>query len=542
MSDQIREQAFEGDSRNNFEPLTADQVKLIIQKMSTKHCQLDPLPTWLVKECLDEILPIITEIVNLSLQLGEMPMKLKHASIKPLLKKHNLYTIKKNYRPVSNLTFLSKVIEGAVIEQLNHHFRKNSLQDARQSAYRQYHSTETLLTKIHNDIMTNMSKGNITMLVMLDLSAAFDTIDHTILLNRLQTMYGIEQEALKWFKSYLTGRTQAVRINNSESNKLSLPFGVPQGSKLGPVLFNAYIAPLSKIASKHQINDHKYADDEQLYLAFNPKHILDQTNAVSKMESCIEEIRDFLSNNKLCNNSEKTEFMLIGSTNQIKQTSLDSIRINNSNIKVSNSVKNLGVMFDRSMSMEKQVNSMCKKAYYNISNISKIRKSLNKDDAKTIVNALVTPHLDYGNGLLLGICKKLENKLQVAQNSAVRLIEKVKKYDNISQYRKNLHWLPIPARIKHKIMTTTWKCLHNQAPNYLSELVRIRQSHGGLRHANKLLLDIPSVNQYSNTVDKAFFRSAPMLWNKLPEHIRCCSTFQSFKTNLKTHLFSQYYT
>ena len=179
---------FKGTPLRKFSKVEPCTIKKLIIKMATKHSQLDPLPTWLVKECLDELLPIITKIVNASLELGIMPERYKHAIIKPLLKKAGLELNPNNYRPISNLSFISKVIEGIVIEQFNNHLNVNSLQDPRQSAYKSNHSTETLLAKIHNEIMLNGDNNKITMLVMLDLSAAFDTIDHNILLDRLNNM------------------------------------------------------------------------------------------------------------------------------------------------------------------------------------------------------------------------------------------------------------------------------------------------------------------------------------------------------------------
>ena len=296
---------------SDFKKVTKDEVKKIIQNMS-KSCELDPLPMWLAKECIDEILPIITEIINRSLSLGEVPVQLKHAIIKPLLKKLNLELISKNYRPVSNLPFLSKILEACVIQQFMDHMTENDLHDKKQSAYKKFHSTETLLLKVHNDIMANLNKNELVMLVMLDLSAAFDTIDHDILLRRLEKMYGVQGTALKWFKSYLTNRTQSVMINGKESSQKSLSYGVPQGSKLGPILFNLYIAPLSRIPALHEISDEKYADDEQLFLSFKPKDNAHTESAIKKMETCIKDIRKFLLDNKLCNNNEKTEFMIIG--------------------------------------------------------------------------------------------------------------------------------------------------------------------------------------------------------------------------------------
>jgi hypothetical protein len=524
-----------------FRCLSEDEVRKLIHKMPTKHCELDPLPTWLVKACLDVLLPLLTKIINSSLLLGAMPVNLKHAMVKPLLKKIGLHCIKENYRPVSNLTFLGKLIESAVIDQFLNHLTEHKLHDDRQSAYKKYHSTETLLTKVHNDILTAMSRGDMTMLILLDLSAAFDTIDHSILINRLKQAYGIDGSALSWFKSYLTDRSQSVSINSSSSKCLQLKYGVPQGSKLGPVLFNAYIAPLSNIVRKFNIEDQKYADDEQLILTFRPKDLHDQSKAKRMMEDCIKEIRGFLHQNKLCNNSSKTEFLLIGNQSQFQYLHSKSVTVDDSIINASEHVKNLGVIFDKHMRMDKQVNKMCKNVYFNIRNISRIRNSLGKDDTKTIVNALVTPHLDYGNGLLYGISKKLERKLQVAQNAAVRLIEKINKFDNITPSRKALHWLPIPERIHYKIISQTWKIIHGKAPKYLEDLVSLRCSQRGLRNNNNFTLDIPAVLYHNNSVDRAFFRAAPTLWNSIPECIRSIPTQDRFKAALKTHLFRQAY-
>jgi hypothetical protein len=524
--------------------LLPQEVKELINEMPTKHCDLDPMPSGLVKDCSDELLPIITEIVNLSLKLGVMPSNLKHALVKPLLKKMGLELNKKNYRPVSNLSFLSKVIESAVIKQYTDHLRLNDLHDLRQSAYKKYHSTETLLIKIHNDLMTKMGNGEISMLVLLDLSAAFDTIDHNILINRLESRYGVSGSALKWFKSYLSNRSQSVVIKNDTSESLPLNYGVPQGSKLGPILFNSYIAPVSQIAGRNNVQDEKYADDQQLILSFKPTHTADQLQARENMEKCIKEIRDFLHQNMLCNNGDKTELLIIGSVHKLKQLDISSINVDNMEIKALSNVRNLGVIFDKHMSMEKHINKMCQNAYFNIRNISKIRNCLNKEEAKTAVNALVTPHLDYGNGLLYGITKKLENKLQMAQNSAVRVIERIKGYESITQYRKDLHWLPIPARIEYKLLTTAWKSLNDQAPEYLKSLIhRESSSHHNLRSNNKVLLSIPSNIRNANKYEsRAFSRSAPKLWNNLPEQLQTTKTLVTFKKNLKTHLFSKFYT
>ena len=526
---------------SSFRCLSEVHIRELIREMPTKHCILDPLPTWLIKECIDEFLPLMTDIVNTSLQLGVMPKTLKHAIVKPLLKKSGADLLKKNYRPVSNLSFLGKLIESAVISQYTAHLEENKLQDPRQSAYKKFHSTETLLTKIHNDIIHSLSNGEVIILVLLDLSAAFDTIDHDILEQRLKCHYGVDGTALKWFKSYISQRTQSVLVNESLSSVSFLKYGVPQGSKLGPILFNSYIAPLSEVAQKYNIIDEKYADDEQLILSFKPKSPSDTRENVLKLEKCINDIKHFLANNKLCFNSEKTELLLIGNPQQLKKLNINSIKIDTTEIKAVNNVRNLGVFFDRHMTMERQVNHMCRNVFLNLKNISKIRKTLSMEDTKTVVNALVTPHLDYGNALLFGIPKKLENKLQVAQNSAVRLIHRIKKREGVTFYRKELHWLPISARIHYKIATMVWKILKGQSPMYLNKLIKVRDNPRNLRINHKCILEIPDVQNLPNSIERSFSRSAPKIWNNLPDDLRLSNSLNSFKKNLKTYLFRIHY-
>jgi len=189
--------------------------------------------------------------------------------------------------------------------------------------------------------------------------------------------------------------------------------------------------------------------------------------------------------------------------------------------------------------MEKQVNSMCKKAFYNIKNIAHIRKSLNKDDTKTAVHALVTPHLDYGNALLYGANKKLQDKLQVAQNSAARLVERLKKHDRISHVRKQLHWLPVDARIKFKILNITWKALNDKAPKYIQDLLNNSTSDLNLRSNHQKLLKMPRIcNKYG---ERAFSYAGPTLWNSLPYDLRNINSNALFRNKLKTHLFHNSY-
>ena len=197
----------------SFEPATADEVKKLILSSQDKSCDLDPLPTKLLKTCLDILLTPIPNIVNLSLESGSFPDVLKVSHITPLLKKPSLSKDDmKNYRSVSNLNFISKIIEKTISNRIRSHLDKNNLSNPNQSAYKPLHSTETALLKNHTDICMNMDTGKTTALVLLDLSAAFDTLDHSSIIDLLSGWYGISGTALNWVRSYLSNRVQRVKL------------------------------------------------------------------------------------------------------------------------------------------------------------------------------------------------------------------------------------------------------------------------------------------------------------------------------------------
>ena len=266
---------------------------------------------------------------------------------------------------------MSKVLERVVLKRLLSHVTLNNLSECFQSAYKACHSTETALLKICTDILNILDKNNVCLLTMLDLSAAFDTIDHNILTERLETTFGIRGMAIAWFISYLQSRTQAVKINGELSNEFYLEYGVPQGSVLGPVIFTMYTQPLSEIFTKFDVLYHFYADDSQLYKCDTPKNI---PVLIACVEDCIGEVKCWMETNKLKLNDDKTEVMLcsrkgVGSEND-KALVLD---INGCSIQSSTSVKNLGVYLDQDMSMHSQINNLCRTLMTNLKKIASIR-------------------------------------------------------------------------------------------------------------------------------------------------------------------------
>ena len=237
------------------------------------------------------------------------------------------------------------------MSQHKKHMEQNCLLPIMSSAYRQGHSTESALLKVQADILQNMEQQWVTLLVLIDLSAAFNTVDHPILFQCLEEWFGFHDSVLSWYKSYLSDRKQCIILNGMRSNILHLPFGVPQGSCLGPVLFTQYASSLFDIFNKHLICAHAYANDHQLYTDFSANQV-SLKEAVTRMESCLQDVKSWMILNKLKMNDSKTECILIGSYQQLAKINLTSISVGEHRITVLQDIRNLGAYFDKNLVYE----------------------------------------------------------------------------------------------------------------------------------------------------------------------------------------------
>ena len=412
----------------------------------------------------------------------------------------------------------------------------NDLYDECQSAYRENHSVETLLLNVSNYILQEMDAGRIKAMVLLDLSSAFGTVDHEILLNELAAL-GVQGQALEWFRSYLSLHSQIVRINGCKSNPMRLTCGVPQGSVGGPTLFSIYLLGLKRILRCHSVHYHLYADDIQLYVSFKPNQT-DAVDAIRNLEACINDVSVWMNSHSLKLNNTKSEFVLFGSKVHLSKINIDSIFVQDAVIKVSDSCRNLGVMMDATMSMSSQISSICKSVWYQLRNLGFIRKYLTQSAAEKIVHALISSRLDFGNALLFNLPQTKLAQIQRLQNAAARIITLARKYTHITPILKFLHWLPIEQRIKFKILLSVFHCVQGSAPQYNMSLIKLYNPVRSLRSANSGLLSVPVCNK--SWGERAFARAGPSLWNSLPLSLRKTSSKDLFKSELKTYLFQKF--
>ena len=310
-------------------------------------------------------------IVNQSLTLGEFLDNWKMAIVRPLIKGPSLYTELKNYRPISNLSYLSKIVEKVAQLQLQEHFDQHSLLPKHQSAYRQHHSTETTLLNICDNILKNMEDGKCTSIVSLDLSAAFNTINHAILLEVLNCYFGITEHALSWISSYLSSRWFQVQVGHLTSKTVENRFlSCQQGSILGPILFNCYASTLMEIILERKDTFLTgYADNHAIIHSFNP----DDNNIKQILENDIGKIKMWMEDNQLKMNDAKTEFIVIGTSSGLRKNTLDHVKIGNTEIQQSSNIKFLGINLDEKLSFKNHIRNRTKKANYNLKLIRNIR-------------------------------------------------------------------------------------------------------------------------------------------------------------------------
>uniref|UniRef100_A0A669B0J7 Reverse transcriptase domain-containing protein n=1 Tax=Oreochromis niloticus TaxID=8128 RepID=A0A669B0J7_ORENI len=292
---------------NQFNPVSLPTLKGIVDHLKNSNAAHDILPSRIIKDGFNIIGPCILSLINLSLLSGCVPAAFKHAVVQPILKKSSLdQNDLANFRPISKLPFLSKILEKIVHSQLQAYLDANNIREKFQSGFKPRHSTETALLRVFNDLLSIADSGRPVVLILLDLSSAFDLVDHNVLLMRLEHLVGITGSALSWFKSYLSERSFSVTMGTYASSIAPVTSGVPQGSVLGPMLFFLYLLPLDRIFDKYNFSFHFYADDIQIYFELAE----DVTSSLQHFSDCMNEVKNWLLSNSLILNDKKTEILI----------------------------------------------------------------------------------------------------------------------------------------------------------------------------------------------------------------------------------------
>ena len=416
-----------------------------------------------------------------------------------------------NYRPISILPVVSKIMEKEVHRQVYSFLVEHNLLHPAQHGFRQMRSTQTALLNVVDQWLKNMDNSEVTGVVFIDIAKAFDTVKHSLVIDKLQNI-GIKNLELEWFRSYLNNRKQKVVFNGATSGERLITCGVPQGSALGPLLFLIYINTLPNAVKHSKIN--MFADDTAIFLnGKKSKDIEQQLNSDLRSISC------WLEQNGLAPNASKCECILIGTPQKLRTEQPIQLRLGQNNIKMVNSSKYLGLMVDAHISWSEHVDALSKKVSSRIGLMSRIRNYLDSSTSKLIYNAIVLPLFDYCD-VVWDCCNASSKvKLQNLQNHARKVILKSESPQS--------KWLTLDERRRFHKAAFMYKCLHHEDNGF--ELYCTRRSeihHHNTRRKNDFAIPKPKTEQLKRT----FQYSGIQIWNSLPIDIKNSDSLQGFKS------------
>jgi hypothetical protein len=521
----------------NFQPVSEDDVTKILKSINTNSTGADHLNAFTLKFFIDRISVVLTHIINISFETGIFPDKWKLALIKPI-PKINFPLKETDFRPISLLCTLSKIIGRLANRQINAYLIKHSLLDPNQSAYKQHHGCTTALLKITDDILDSIDESEVSILTLLDFSKAFDTVNHRLLLEKLKIL-GFSQIARDWVESYLTDRYQQVVVKDDCSPWAKIKNGVPQGSILGPTLFNILVSDMRQIIVFN--SHHGYADDVQLHKSTTVENL---NNSITEINQDLSSISKFCRNSALTINEKKCHYIIIGSKPALKKINdlvLNDMVINNKIIKREKYVRNLGLNYDEVLSWRRHINLLVGRAISKFKDLNKFKKFLNEESKKLLCDSLILSQFSFGDIVFMNMDIYLQKKVQKIQNLCLKFIYNIKKRQhwNSSELRKNINWLSMRDRRILNGLSLLFKTLDGKAPDYICDMFTLVSeiSERDTRTYPRNIW-IPNVH-YSAIHLKSFKLFISKIWNALPVDIKNSKSVFAFKKRVKTALLNE---
>ena len=519
----------------NFEHVDEREVIKVVKSIKTMSRGIDDIGVFTLKLLINRISSIITDIINTSLDQNIYPDRWKIAIITPI-PKVPIPMKPSDFRPISILVTLSKIIGRLTSRQMVRYLNEHNLLDPYQSAYKINHSTATTHLKISEDIFEAIDDCDITLLILLDFSKAFDTVNHRLLIEKLKIL-GFQENACSWIKSYLSDRYQAVKIGSEISSWEKIKNGVPQGSILGPLLFTILTSDMRKCFWYGSY--HEYADDTQKYDTTSVENV---NQCISNANEDLQRVTEYCKNNFLILNEDKCKYMFIGSAQNIKKLNesvINPVLINDKPLERVTQAKNLGMTYDEVLSWTKNINGLIAKAMGNFRNLLNFKNFLDSAEKQEFCQSMVLSQFNYCDIVYMGIDKSLENKIQHIQNICLRYIFNFRKRDhpNYDKLRAKLGWLKMSeSRVSHGLIQM-YKIINGHAPYYLRDFVtltsEINEPRTRSQRAEKIWI---SKNFRTKIRRNSFLFSMSCKYNTIPEEITKSRTINSFKINIKKYL------
>ena len=526
----------------NIPPITLEEVTDLINNLpSSKATGPDSISVKILKLVAPVFCHPLTKLLNLSIADGTFPSKWKIARVTPLFKTGSR-DLRNNYRPISVLSILSKILEKHVAKNLMSYLVKNGLLYKLQSAFRKGYSTESALIKLTDQILFNMDNDEVTAMIFVDFRKAFDVVDHQLLLTKLK-LYRVSDSALSWFTSYVTNRSQFVTIERQRSDCLPIKQGVPQGSVLGPVLFLLFVndLPLHLTRTSTDI----FADDTTLSAS---AHWTDIPTVVQDINNDLEKISEWSTRNRMIINTDKTKSLLV-TGKRLEKKILESdnenlalaVKLGNTQIDQVSCQKLLGVTLDKSLTYEAHIDHLCKQLSKRLGLFKHISPYLKKRQRELYYNAVIKPTLMYGSVVWDCCSAECFQKVLRLQKRAARIILDSERTTPSIYLFNTLNWLPFTKQSMIKRTIVAFKRVNTfyYTPDYLdSLLVRNSDIHErNTRYSNFNML-CPKFKRKTEG-GRTFAVRTVTDWNKINLNMRKTRTVSNFKKNLYSQLLNE---
>lgn len=488
----------------------------------------DEIPCKLLKWAahVPSVADCLAMLFNLSIRTGKLPAIWKIACVTAVPKTNSSTTDDPGtFRPISITSNVLKLMERCLTVQLKAHLRRTEFLPSNQFGFRAGHSCESCLLKLVDDCRTAMDQGECVGVVGLDISKAFDSLHPDGIVASLKSA-GLDDEALNWFRAYLSKRQQKVKMGLVQSECATVSHGVPQGSVLGPLLFTMYVSELPRHAANCSVV--MFADDTTVYASGKtPEEV------AAKLEEGMTSLSKWLKSNSLLVNATKTQYLMV--SNKALQRG-QPIRFGESIIEPQSTMKLLGFVLDEGLTMAGQVDAAVKKANRGIYALRMARHLIDEDGRRMMYQGVVAPHLEYCS-LVSGQANKTGlNKLQVAQNKAIRAVCNAPRFASAAPLRNRIRCLDMESNRRVRMATTVWKCLNGEAPKALSALlIPLKNVHqASTRGSETMALQIPKCR--TEQAKRSFRHLAATWWNELPGMFRLAASAGKLKVAVKSLL------
>ena len=520
-----------------FAPTDTKEINTILHGMKPpKSAGPDNLTPYFLKQLHHEISEPISILVNMSITNATVPNCLKLFKVIPIHKakaKDNLA----NYRPISLLTTVSKVLEKIVYKRLYSFLDTCNIFSRNQYGFRKNHSTIDAVTKFIKETGNHLDNKESVLTVYCDLSRAFDTLDHKILLKKLN-FYGIRGHVLDWFRSYLKNRRQFVKYNGHSSKIMDIDYGIPQGSIMGPLLYIIYMNDLPENLESDTI---LFADDTTIF-----GHNTNIDILFNEMTAELVTLIDWFQANKLSLNTTKTHFMLISNT-QDNRNDKRKLRIGTDEIARTPHVKFLGIMIDERLKWDKHIELQAKKINSGLYAINKAKLVLNTKHLTTLYYALIYPHLLYGITLWGNTYNLYLNRLVVLQKRVIRIITNSPFRAHTEHLFEQLKLLKLPDIYKLEVAKTVMKFHTNTLPKSLCDAFKkLPNTYHNTRQSNTYKVIQPRTRTTVTT--RSIINMGPRIWNDINSELYLSVdrtrilTISTFSHKYKAQLLRKYQT